>query len=187
MTHPEEEARRTKAPDGGSAATQPDWRKEFPIDAAEDRYIARRDFTKFMALTSLAFACGQVWIAVQGYLRGKTESEKVAIANLNEIPVGGVKAFHYPDENEHCLLLRPKADAPLVAYNQACTHLSCAVVPSVVPKMDKNCLHCPCHHGFFDVETGRPIAGPPRRPLTRISLEVIDGVVYAIGVERRTV
>ena len=24
---------------------------------------------------------------------------------------------------------------------------------------------CPCHHGKFDVETGEPIAGPPRRPL----------------------
>ena len=35
-------------------------------------------------------------------------------------------------------------------------------------------------------ELGR-IAGPPRRPLTRISLKVVDRIVYATGVEPRTV
>jgi Rieske Fe-S protein len=50
-----------------------------------------------------------------------------------------------------------------------------------------NQLLCPCHHGVFDVATGRPIAGPPRRPLTRISLKVVDRIVYATGVEPRTV
>jgi Rieske Fe-S protein len=34
---------------------------------------------------------------------------------------------------------------------------------------------------------GRPIAGPPRRPLPRIKLAVREGAVYAIGVELRTV
>jgi arsenite oxidase small subunit len=37
------------------------------------------------------------------------------------------------------------------------------------------------------VTTGRPLAGPPRRPLTRVVLEVRDGVIYATGVELRTV
>ena len=34
--------------------------------------------------------------------------------------------------------------------------------------------------------TGAPIAGPPRRPLARIVLEMRGRDVYAIGVEERT-
>ena len=34
-------------------------------------------------------------------------------------------------------------------------------------------------------QTGRPLAGPPQRPLPRILLEVRDGIVYATGVEER--
>jgi arsenite oxidase small subunit len=44
-------------------------------------------------------------------------------------------------------------------------------------------LLCPCHNGCFDAATGRALAGPARRPLTRIALENRDGVVYAVGVE----
>lgn len=49
-------------PDGRSADEQPAWRDDFPIDWPEDHYVARRDYTKFMVLTSLAFAVGQLWI-----------------------------------------------------------------------------------------------------------------------------
>jgi hypothetical protein len=38
----------------------------------------------------------------------------------------------------------------------------------------------------FGITTGRPLAGPPRRPLTRIKLEVRDGRIYAAGLEERT-
>ena len=44
-------------------------------------------------------------------------------------------------------------------------------------------LRCPCHQGLFDAATGRPVAGPARRPLPRIVLENRDGVLYAVGVE----
>jgi Rieske Fe-S protein len=48
-------------------------------------------------------------------------------------------------------------------------------------------LHCPCHEGAFDLATGRPIAGPPRRPLPLVTLEVRDGMIYATGVEERMI
>ena len=56
----------------------------------------------------------------------------------------------------------------------------------MIPQLGEGRLHCPCHNGYFDLATGRPIAGPPRRPLPRIKLEVRDGVIYATGVEERT-
>ena len=65
-----------------------------------------------------------------------------------------------------------------VAYDQQCTHLSCPVLPR--PAEGK--LHCPCHNGWFDLETGRPLAGPPRRALPRVLLEVRGDTVYATGI-----
>ncbi len=171
----------TTAPDGQPMACQPDWRRDFPINVGQDNYLARRGFTKFMVLTSFAFVAGQGWIGLQNWLRKRRgQPPVVAIARLEELSPGSAKTFTYPDETETCLLLRPD-EKTLVAYNQKCTHLSCAVIP------EQGCLGCPCHHGSFDVTTGRPLAGPPRRPLTRINLEVRDGVVYATGVELRTV
>jgi len=69
-----------------------------------------------------------------------------------------------------------------VAYSQKCTHLSCAVIP----QPEEGVLHCPCHEGYFDLRSGRPIAGPPNRPLPRIHLDVRDGAIFATGVEWRT-
>jgi len=173
----------TLPPDGRPPGDQPPWRHDFPIDWPQDQYVARRDFSKFMVLTSLAFVVGQVVIAVQNFFRRRRGAPPVQrIAALGDVPVGGALEFNYPGAHDPCLLIRPKADS-LLAYSQSCTHLSCAIVPRV----GRNEIHCPCHDGHFDLETGRPIAGPPRRPLTRILVEVRQGVVYATGLERRTV
>ncbi len=39
----------------------------------------------------------------------------------------------------------------------------------------------------IELDTGRPVVGPPRRPLQRIQLEIRDDTVFATGVELRTV
>jgi Rieske Fe-S protein len=104
------------------------------------------------------------------------------IAAIADVPVGGTLAFSYPDEHEPCLLVRLSA-AEFVAFNQKCTHLSCAVVPEI----DAGSFLCPCHVGRFDLRTGAPTAGPPRRPLTRIVLETRGADIYAVGVEARTI
>jgi len=181
MNQPDPE-HRTTAPDGQPDLAQPDWRREFPIDTVQESEVARRDFTTFMVLTSLAFVVGQFWIVVQNRLRGQQETSEKAIAGVDEIPVEGAKMFHYPGEDDPCVLLRTGVRT-FLAYDQKCTHLSCAVVPDLA----QGCLRCPCHHGCFDLQSGRAIAGPPRRPLTRITLEIRDGVIFATGIELRTV
>ena len=173
----------TRPPDGRSLAVQPRWRQDFPIDLPQDQYVARRDFMKFMILTSAAFAAGQLWIAVQNVIRRRLgRAEIVPVAMIDAVPVGGATVFSYPGQNDHCLLMRPSADT-FLAYSQACTHLSCAVLPRV----DEGRLYCPCHDGVFDMASGRPLSGPPQRPLARVQLDVRRGVVYATGVEERTV
>src|SRR5690606_1913178 len=57
----------TIAPDGRPMAQQPAWRQDFPIDWPQDHYVERRDFMKFMVLTSAALAVGQFWIAAENW------------------------------------------------------------------------------------------------------------------------
>ena len=173
----------TLAPDWRPAEQQPAWRRDFPIDWPQDHYVARRDFMKFMVLTSLAFTMGQFWIALQNLLRkarGKPALKRIAW--LSQVPVGGVLTFAYPGEEDACILIRPARDI-MFAYSQECTHLACAVIP----RLDKDVIHCPCHEGYFELRSGRPVAGPPRRPLPRIQLDVRGDAIYAAGVEWRTV
>jgi len=168
-------------PDGRPTADQPKWRRDFPVDIAEDNYVARREFVKFLVLTSGAFAVGQLAIVASALARrGRSAPPALAIARVDQIPVGGVKPFTYPTPEDVCLLVRVD-ETKFVAYDQRCTHLSCAVVP----EPEKHQFYCPCHEGAFDLATGRAIAGPPRRPLTSIALEVRDGLVFATGVEER--
>jgi nitrite reductase/ring-hydroxylating ferredoxin subunit len=172
----------TIAPDFRPPEAQPAWRQDFPIDWPQDRYVERRDFMKFLVLTSGAFAVGQLWIATQNWWRTRRGLSPIRrIASLDDVPVGGTLLFNYPGEHETCVLVRI-AEREVVAYDQKCTHLSCAVVP----KPEQGILHCPCHNGIFDLRSGRPVAGPPRRPLPRITLDIRGRDIYATGVEWRT-
>ena len=170
-------------PDGKPLEVQPKWRQDFPIDWPEDQYVARRDFTKFMILTSFAFVAGQAWIAAQNVLRQRRgELPMQRIAQLDQLSIGQSLVFDYPIAHEPCILVRT-GENHFLAFSQKCTHLSCAVVPEV----DNNRFFCPCHNGSFDLETGKPLAGPPRRPLPRVKLEIINNGIYATGMEMRTV
>jgi nitrite reductase/ring-hydroxylating ferredoxin subunit len=169
----------TIPPDRGAMAAQPKWRQDFPIDTAQDGYVARREFTKYLGLTSLAFVVGQFWIALQSrWRRIRGAFPEFAIAKLAELPVGTSRTFHYPTEVDPAILLRPDAET-LLAYHSQCTHLQCPVLPEI----EAGRLHCPCHAGYFDLHTGKPLAGPPRRALPRITLVVRDGTVYATALE----
>jgi nitrite reductase/ring-hydroxylating ferredoxin subunit len=179
---PRETGQITIAPDWRPMEDQPRWRTDFPIDWPQDHYVERREFVKFLFLTSLAFAAGQLWIGAHDWWRRRRPSPPARrVATLAEIPVGGVVTFGYPGPDDDCVLARPRADT-LVAYGQKCTHLSCAVVPRV----EQGLLRCPCHEGWFALASGRPVAGPPRRPLPLVRLELRGDDIYATGVEERT-
>ena len=71
----------------------PLWRDEITIDAADERYVARRQFTKFLVLTSFGMLAGNLWILVRSLFARAPAYASVAIAALDEVPVGGVKTF----------------------------------------------------------------------------------------------
>lgn len=167
--------KRVLSPSGDENEPVPAWREQFPIDMPDDEFRSRRDFTKLLGLTSLAFVAGQFFIVFESArrkLRGPLPERD--IAGVSEIEVGRAKIFHYPNEGDSCVLVR-LGDDEYVAFGQECTHLSCPVIPQPVDGK----FYCPCHEGSFDVRTGLPLAGPPRRALPRVTLAFRDGRIIA--------
>jgi Rieske Fe-S protein len=151
----------------GQLKTSARWQQDFPVPSTEDSYVTRREFTKFLGLTSLAFLVGTFAAAGRKFVRQffPRHEATFAVADVQEIPVGGYKLFRYPTENDPCILLRLAHDR-FVAFDQRCTHLSCPVLFD----SSKSQLACPCHEGFFSAEDGRAIAGPPKRALNQLTV-----------------
>src|SRR5215468_721292 len=154
------------------------WRDDFPVDWESDNYVTRREMVKFLALGSFTIAGANVVVAAIPHIAQVSEMPRTKVALASSIPVGGSKLFSYPTTEDPCILVRQN-NGDLVAYSQVCTHLSCAVVHDE----KENALFCPCHHGYFSVDEGKPYAGPPTRPLPRIKLEQLGNEIFAVGVE----
>ena len=154
---------------------EPLWREEVSIFAADERYVNRRQFAKFLVLTSAGMFVGNLWILIRSWLTGETASPAQPVALVSEIPVGGSRLFNYPGPNDPCILIRT-AENEFAAYSQKCTHLSCAVYYA----KEENRLECPCHQGFFSIADGSVLQGPPQRALPRVALESKDGQLVAI-------
>jgi len=157
----------------------PTWKDHFPISWVDDHFVTRREFTKSLVWVSLATFLANVVLALLGRFRHLWDGEalpQVPIARLNDLPVGEARVFHYPASGDPCLLVHLDVDR-YVAFGQKCTHLGCPVSYRTVDRQ----LYCPCHQGFFDAADGRVLAGPPSRPLPRVTLARRGEELWAIG------
>jgi Rieske Fe-S protein len=151
------------------------WSVEFPFEWDADELVSRRQLLRWAVWASGALFAATSVLAGLGLTRDHRRSTRQQVAQVDDVPVGGVHYFNYPGKDDFAVLLRP-ADDRFVAYSGVCTHLSCAVYWNP----ERGILHCPCHEGIFSPETGGVLAGPPPRPLPKILLEVQNGVVYAV-------
>jgi Rieske Fe-S protein len=166
------------APKDGSS-NSPLWTEEFSVHAAEDAYVLRRQFTKFLVLTSFGMLVGNAWIWARSLFATPLDAyPEAVIARTSDLAPGTVKMFRYPTDLDPAILVR-RTDGGLAAFSQKCTHLSCAVYYAA----DRNRLECPCHEGYFSAETGRVLQGPPPRPLPKIRVEERAGFIVARGFE----
>jgi Rieske Fe-S protein len=67
------------------------------------------------------------------------------------------------------------------AFSAVCTHLGC----TVEYQPDQERIHCACHQGVYDMNTGLNVAGPPPSPLRPYYIEV-GGDGFVIRREPRT-
>ena len=154
---------------------EPNHVRDFPFQRAADAFVTRREYLKLLALTSLGLFLGNLGVAAAALFRRQRSDPRIRVASVHDVEESRSLNFGYPTEDDPAILIHLPGDR-FVAYNQKCTHLACAVYFD----RQTNRLHCPCHDGYFDAETGLVIAGPPPRPLPRIELSIENGDIYAV-------
>lgn len=153
------------------------------IHRNNERKLDRRGFMKTLVGAAGVFAASALpWgglAAKELAGLGEKEYKHKKITEVDSIEIGDAVEFKFPSEHDDAILIR-LSENKYVAYQNACTHLRCPVFWV----KEEGEMICPCHHGKFDVETGAPTAGPPRRPLPEIQVKVDKGAVYAVKVKR---
>jgi len=146
------------------------------LDRDEDLKFNRRSFLKSAVGASVTLGVATLPFSVLALQDKEKDDNRIEIAKLADIPRDSAINFQYPTEGEPAILVHTKA-GELKAYNNKCTHLQCPVFY----EKEESVLLCPCHRGFFSVDNGQPLAGPPQRELPLIDIQVENGVVYAVG------
>jgi nitrite reductase/ring-hydroxylating ferredoxin subunit len=162
----------------GGAQDKPQWKKDFPIEWEGDHYVSRREMVKFLTLGSSLLAAANWLVAWIWHMHREPTFEPRLIGSVAVLERDKSMLFRYPTEKDPCIAVC-MPDGKLVAYSQVCTHLSCAVIY----KEEHEELFCPCHNGVFELQAGRPTAGPPTRSLPRVLLERRGDALFATGVE----
>lgn len=143
---------------------QKNWKQDFPIKKDQSQLVSRRDFAKFLVFISGGLMVGSGVIAAEALLFPDQKSDKEHfVCKKSEIPVGGTRSFVINGDSTPYLMIHLE-DGSFHAYEQKCTHLSCAVFYA----KGTGKIECPCHKGFFDAATGEVLAGPPPRALPKL-------------------
>ena len=138
--------------------------------------MSRREFAKYLVVVSGGLAAGSAWLAVRDKLFPHPPiTGEHLICKKQDVPVGGTRAFTLPGSALPYILINLGNDE-WRAFEQKCTHLSCAVFYQ--PHEGK--IECPCHNGWFDARTGAPLQGPPQRPLPQLQLEVRGDDIFVV-------
>ena len=125
-------------------------------------------------------AVGTGWVAVKDRLFPPARIHGEAlVCKLSDVPLGGTFSFVVPGVPTPFILIHLN-DGSWRAYEQKCTHLSCAVFYQ--PEADK--IQCPCHNGWFDARTGSVLQGPPPRPLPHLEVVVKGEEIYVTEPKR---
>lgn len=147
---------------------------DFPIDRVEAEHVSRREFAKFLCLVSGGMAVGSGWVAIKDKIIPPFRIQgEVFVCKTTDVTPGGTHPFTVEGSRIPFILIHLN-DGSFRAYEQKCTHLSCAVYYSP----DHNKIECPCHHGFFDANTGAVLQGPPPRPLPHLEVVIRNDEIF---------
>lgn len=160
---------------------EPSWKSDFPIETKRGTHVSRREFAKFLGLLSGAFALSNGFIVIRAmaFPDEKLEGEHF-VANADDVPVGEMTQFEIHGDDHIPYILIHLSENEWRAFEQKCTHLTCAV--RYVEEVNK--IQCPCHNGWFSADTGEVLQGPPPRPLPQLEVVVRDGKVYVRAQEQ---
>ncbi len=127
--------------------------------------LSRRGFCNGLLLTSAALVVAETASASKATWRGKAFPDPpMRIEGAEALMPGTSLLFSYPRLTDSAILVRAR-DGAYHAYCQKCSHLGCSIF----------------FDGAYDVKSGFVVAGPPKRPLDEIMLQVRGGQVWAVG------
>jgi len=159
----------------GNSEKEPNWKSDFPIETRRVTHVSRREFAKFLGILSGAFALSNGFIVVRAMaFPDKPLEGEHFIVNASEVAVGEMFQFEIEGSKTIPYILIHLEENEWRAFEQKCTHLTCAV------RYDKevNKIECPCHNGWFSADTGQVLQGPPPRPLPQLEVVIKEGKVY---------
>ncbi len=97
-------------------------------------------------------------------------AQRVLAGKVSELESQPWKIF--PFGSEPAILIKVD-NGELRAFSAVCTHLACIVQYEQASKR----IWCACHNGWYDL-SGRNIAGPPPRPLTRYEVHIVGDDIF---------
>lgn len=157
------------------------WKKDFPYKKQESTQVSRRDFAKFLTLVSGGLMVGSGLVAAKAYLLPADEVVgEHFVCDIKDIPLGGTRGFVIEGSAIPYILVHLESGM-FRAFEQKCTHLSCAVYY----KPGTGIIHCPCHEGSFDALTGDVIAGPPPRALPQLEVVLKGEKIFVKAFENK--
>ncbi|MBS1876227.1 MAG: Rieske (2Fe-2S) protein [Acidobacteria bacterium] len=141
-----------------------------------DEQAGRRGFLAAAITAGAAYAAALAY-PVYRYLASPIEQSaamsavtEVALKDAQKLSPGSVLMFKFG--TQPAMLIHHK-DGQWVGLGAVCSHLGCTVQYQPGP----NRIHCYCHGGEYDPQTGANIGGPPPRPLKKYVVKVTDEAV----------
>jgi menaquinol-cytochrome c reductase iron-sulfur subunit len=107
--------------------------------------------------------------------RAKRKQAKVVFQNPTDAGSESFVPARYEGQEETApgIFYRKETDGRPYVISARCTHSGCPVAW----KADDKKFFCACHQGYFD-QDGKNVAGPPPRPLDRLSAQVVNDEVF---------
>ena len=150
----------------------------------------RRRFLKIASVVSVAFTGLLVGIpSVRSFLspalRRPPKKDWVKVAQADHLEIGTPVNVDFTETINDAWVdtralrtvwVRTEDGEKFTAWSGVCTHLGCAFGVDAERKV----FHCPCHHGLFDLVTGKVVGGPPPRALDELPVRVVNGELQVI-------
>ncbi len=142
--------------------------------------VSRRSFVRVaLGGAGICYAAA-IGYPVYRYLASPVEKSaaeaavtEVTLRDAQKLPNGSALMFKFGSKPT---MLIHHPDGTWIALTAVCTHLGC----TVQYQPEHNIIHCACHGGTYDPNTGANISGPPPKPLFRYKVAVSDtGVVVS--------
>ena len=101
--------------------------------------------------------------------KGYVKASKTPLCSAGDIEVNHGALF----ESDGYVVTQPKA-GKFVGFDSLCTHEGCPIDAFETPgEMD-----CTCHDSKFKLDTGKPFAGPAKKPVPKKPIIVEKGQIY---------